>query len=407
MPKKICIITQAHLCRNPRVLKEALLLAEHQYQVTIIHTTHHKAWTRLDQALIQGTNIQLLGVVKMEQHTIVNFFYRLIRKTGRLLVKHFNLQISLALGYAPWAYLPAALKQHADLYICHQELGLYCGTQLLKKKCRVAFDFEDWYTRDLLPEARKSRPLKLLATLEREALHRGIFCLTTSAIMAWGLSSAYKAPLPQVIYNTFDTEKTHYAIKKTGSPIRLCWFSQTIGPGRGLEEFLQLIRQVQARLEIHLIGQVSDSYKKTLGNLLQASHHLYFHPVVTPQALSGKIAPYDFGLALELSTPESRNYTITNKFFQYMCAGLPVIASNTLGQKELMSRYPMGILIDFTATQKSIKQLQSLFNHPGQIQLLSAEVTKAVTILGWDKEKKKLLRLVDIAVSTTNPKINH
>ena len=36
-------------------------------------------------------------------------------------------------------------------------------------------DLEDWFSEDLLPEARRHRPLRLLRSLERELLSRGAF----------------------------------------------------------------------------------------------------------------------------------------------------------------------------------------------------------------------------------------
>ena len=49
---------------------------------------------------------------------------------------------------------------------------------------------------------------------------------------------------------------------------------------------------------------------------------------------------FDVGLALE--RPENANYsrTVTNKLFSYLLAGLAVAASDTPGQRQVMSQVP-------------------------------------------------------------------
>ena len=55
---------------------------------------------------------------------------------------------------------------------------------------KVAFDIEDWYSHDLLPEARASRPLALLRKLEKKALCNGVFSITTSESATVNLTSS-------------------------------------------------------------------------------------------------------------------------------------------------------------------------------------------------------------------------
>jgi hypothetical protein len=147
--KKICIITQSHLCRNPRVLKEALALAADGYQVVILNSTHSSELRNEDLVLIKNTDIELIAVATLEKGSFTSFIHRLTKKLGDTLVKKFGLQTHLALGYASGCYKGLTLKQNADLYIGHQELDLYCGVELLKAGKKVVFDLEDWYSQDL------------------------------------------------------------------------------------------------------------------------------------------------------------------------------------------------------------------------------------------------------------------
>ncbi|HVV55289.1 MAG TPA: glycosyltransferase, partial [Mucilaginibacter sp.] len=344
--KHICIVTQSHLCRNPRVVKEAKALAQAGYRVTILNSSYDKSLSDLDRNMIHGYDIRLIPVVSLEIHNAASFKYRIIKKAGDFLVRNFKMQTPLALGYGSLRYKKAAMAQNADLYICHQELGLYCGVQLLKLRKVTAFDFEDWYSEDLLEEARRRRPLKLLQQLEKIALQKGAFCTTTSASMAAGLAKRYRSPVPEIVYNSFAADDDLLSVPKSFEPpLKLFWFSQTIGPGRGLEQFLQFSGQINTQIEIHLLGQADEKYSKLL-SAVQNRHKVVFHPLVPPDKLAERIAGFDIGLALEETRPASRDLTITNKFFQYIDSGLPVIATATLGQKEIFDVMEPGFLID-------------------------------------------------------------
>lgn len=393
VPKSVCIITQSHLCRNPRVLKEALLLAEHGYIVTIINTVYSRELNEQDKSLVRPYNIRLISFSL--QYGVMAAIARLVSKAGRALVKNFGIQTPLALGYFAWQYTRRALKQNTDLYIAHQELGLYCGVELLKKGKNVAFDFEDWHSEDLLPAAKVYRPVKLLRKLEWFALTHGTYCTTTSNVLAARLTAAYNSPVPVCIYNTFSIKGGAIAkIKKPANPLRLFWFSQTIGPGRGLEQFFMLINKAERVVEIHLLGHISDDYRNKLKQLLSPQHRLYFYPLINPIQLPQFIAEFDIGLALELDKPQNRSLTITNKLFQYLLAGLPVIATNTLGQQEIIKKYGGGILIDFEDVGQAMEKLNHLLNDTAYFHTLQKQTRHMAEQISWDTEKHKLLNLI-------------
>ncbi|HJP63714.1 MAG TPA: hypothetical protein VJ844_09745, partial [Mucilaginibacter sp.] len=164
-------------------MKEALALAGAKFGVTIINSTYNAALAAEDRELIRGHHIELEAVSSLEKRGFRAFTDKLFKKVGDKMVRLFGIQSSWALGYGAGRYLKAALEQNADLYICHQETGLYCGVRLMAKGKKAAFDFEDWYSEDLSEEARRARPIGLLKELEKEALQKGSFCFTTSDTM--------------------------------------------------------------------------------------------------------------------------------------------------------------------------------------------------------------------------------
>ncbi|MDB5120215.1 MAG: hypothetical protein JWN56_1433 [Sphingobacteriales bacterium] len=399
---KICVISQAHLCCNPRVLKEVLTLSELGYEIFVITSGYSKEFFQNDLSLIKNHKIKMVYVSDLSKNDIHSFIDRLLKKLGTFLVKFLSLETSLALGYGSFRYYRICKSVNANLYICHQELATYIGNKLIKSNYKVAYDIEDWYSEDLLPQARNERPLNLLQKAESIALNKGIFCTTTSHALAIKLAQAYSCKLPHTIYNVFPSQITLIEkYKEFCKPLKLFWFSQTIGSGRGLEQFIFLTNFFHYTLELHLLGNIDISYREKLKMLMPIQHHLYFHEIVSEQKLAEKIATFDIGLALELTVPLSRNYTITNKFFQYIQSGLPIIASKTHGQNEAFEKFKPGIKLSQNPSEKEIIEVENWLSNPIELQSARQKAIEAAHTFNWENESKTLIHLVENALNVT------
>src|SRR5690606_34715878 len=147
----------------------------------------------------------------------------------------------------------------ADLTIGHQEVGAWVACVLMDEGRAVGADIEDWYSEDLLPEARTGRPVQLLQRCEVQLVQRAPHVTTTSEALANALAEAYDGPPPAAVYNAFpwaertgldDTRRD----REDHSRPSLHWVSQTLGPGRGLEVLCEALRRVSHPVEVHLRG---------------------------------------------------------------------------------------------------------------------------------------------------------
>lgn len=401
--KKITILTQSHLSRNPRVLKEALVLEEAGFQVSIITCCYDQLLYQEDLVILSNKNISYQFYIDLTHSNIKTYLARIVRKLSSMLTQIFRLQSVFSLGYSPYLLLIKARRQNADLYIVHQEMPSWVGMKLLKKGYKVCFDLEDWYSEDLLPEARKSRPNRLLKKIERVALANGHAVWTTSTAMSKALNQKYHSVrCPHVIYNSFPDTKTFLNLRQdrqnTSIP-SLFWYSQTIGPGRGLEELMEALQLIDFPFELHLRGNVSDQFKKKLLTLFPQNNdqHLYFHSLVSNRELPGYIAQHDIGLALELKEPPSRNYTVTNKILQYLQAGLAVVASDTEGQKEIKAFVGKGVLLYKSGVTLSLAEQLSLLLADKDHLKLSRETARKnfQNKLRWNLQAEEILKIVN------------
>jgi len=320
-------------------------------------------------------------------------------RLARAAVPRLHLETSAALGPARHL-LAAARRLPADLTIVHGEAPAWVGLRLLDHGRRVAADFEDWYSEDLLPADRRHRPLRLLRTVEHGLLHRASYVSTTSHAMAAALHARYGGTAPAVLRNVFPLPEPPPPRLPDRAPI-MVWLSQTIGPGRGLEAFLDAWAGLPEPPEVRLLGRVSPEYRAALLARVPADRHraLRFDAPLPPAALPAYLAQADIGLALELRQPPNHDLTTSNKIFYYLGAGLAVLATPTAGQREVFAAAPgIGWLADFSDRAASTALLGRVCGDRAGLRRAQADARAAAeTTFRWEIEGPRLLELVRAA----------
>ena len=348
---KILILIAGHLCTAPRAQKEADTLAAAGHDVVVRGTWFDAPLVERDRELMAKRRWRLDPILDLRPTSAAARSKNLgVRARGRLareMHSRFGKFSPSQLGFAPGAMLKTALSEDADLTIVHSEAGLWVGEQLLKKGMRVGVDFEDWFSEDVLPEARSSSPIEQIKALEKVVMQECDYRVTTSQAMAQALGEAYDASPPAVVYNAFPVAQRQRLDGETRDrhdPAipSLHWFSQTIGSGRGLETLLASLHHVSVSAEVHLRGNCTGEVRKWHNDLTPSTwrDRVFIHPTVSNEELLSRIAEHDIGLALEIPYCRNKELTVSNKLFQYLQAGLAVIATDTAGQREVFARRP-------------------------------------------------------------------
>jgi glycosyltransferase involved in cell wall biosynthesis len=264
-------------------------------------------------------------------------------------------------------------------------------------------DVEDWYSEDLLFADRRSRPLRLLRQAEDFVLNHAVYSAATSESMAAALAAAYRCPSPIVIHNTFPLQSAARPDAPVGAaPPAFIWFSQTIGPGRGLELFFAAWERTTVPSRVFLLGDERPGYRRKILDRLSPDRRalVQFLPLVTPGALPFKLAEFDLGLALEPVWPLNRDVTITNKIFQYMNAGLAIVATATAGQSAVMRAAPeAGLLIQAHETTRNAALLDALLADRTRLAACQrASRAVAASRFTWKHDAPRLLDAVATAL---------
>src|SRR5262249_36659143 len=124
----------------------------------------------------------------------------------------------------------------------------------------------------------------------------------------------------------------------TRGALSIYWFSQTIGPGRGLEQVITAMGRARKPIKLAIRGSDFLGYSAVLRALAAkagVADAVSFLPPGPPDEMARFAAEHDVGLACEIGSPPNRAISLTNKIFVYLLAGIPVLLSDTPAQRAL------------------------------------------------------------------------
>jgi len=221
--------------------------------------------------------------------------------------------------------------------------------------------------------------------------------------IAESYNNKYGVSKPTTILNVFPLGNRPQKFKNSGnSSLRLYWFSQTIGPGRGLEDIIKAMGVLKGyEIELHLRGIIKNNYEQKLINLTIEKavnpERINFHEPASPDKMVSIASENDVGLALEKNINHNRRICLTNKIFTYLLADNAIIATNTDGQKKIMDdiggagfSYEQG---DIDALAKGLK---NWYENRSELNKARSESWEwGEKKYNWDVEKVKLLNLIN------------
>jgi glycosyltransferase involved in cell wall biosynthesis len=344
---RICLLTSGHLSSCPRIVKAADALHEAGYRVRVVCASHLPSHEQLDEHLLRERGWQVTmvrfgrdGAWQRRAGTALaqRAAERAVRVVG---VSRAPLPlVAQAFGRLHSSLHAAAAAEPADLYYGGTAGALAATAQAARaRRVPYALDLEDFHSaeQDDSPQARRAHAL--IARIERDLFSGAAFLTAGSEAMA----EAYlreRGRKPIAIDNVFPLPQSEPALAPSKGPgLRVYWFSQTIGPGRGLEDAVRAAGMSGVPIELHLRGGEVPGYVRSLRALAhQVAPALVImqHGQEPPDPIElCRRGRYDVGLALEQSHVFNRTVCLTNKTFTYLAAGLAVAFTDTEGQRAL------------------------------------------------------------------------
>ncbi len=168
--------------------------------------------------------------------------------------------------------------------------------------------------------------------------------ITTSPGHAQALAARYRIPTPLVVRNI--PEWVTAQPTRPYEPPRIVYLGGLM-PGRGLEEMIETLPHLPT-MTLRAIGPGAEAYRqhlRALADRFGVADRVQLLDSVPPPAVPSVLAGAAVGLCLIQPVCRSYELSLPNKLFEYVAAGVPVLASDLPCIADLVDRYGFGVVV--------------------------------------------------------------
>lgn len=295
-----------------------------------------------------------------------------------------------------WTIYRAALAENAQVYHFHDPELIPVGLLLKLRGKRVIYDAHEDLPRYVLSMYWMPAWLRSLVSKAAEVVE---------AVSAWGFDGLIAAT--PAIGKRFPPNKTMTAQNFPASGKLLIDGAQPyverphlivyvgdITPIRGTREMIRAMALLPETLEANLVlaGRFNPPTLKDEVEQMSRWERVEFVGWQSREGVANLFAKARMGLVLYYPVPNHMEAQ-PNKLFEYMSAGIPVIASDFPLWREIIEAIGCGILIDPLDPKAIAEAIQWLLEHAEEAEAMGKRGQEAVrTRYNWDVEAQKLLK---------------
>ena len=171
---------------------------------------------------------------------------------------------------------------------------------------------------------------------------------------------------------------------------RTILYQGVLNPGRGLKPMIKALKFID-NLDLIIIGygKVEQELKEFVSQE-NMSKRVHFLGRISREKLANYTKKATLGMVLEEPLGKSFEFSLPNKLFDYIHAGLPIIAGNLIEISNIINRYKVGVIIDNYTPEKIAAKINEVLSDPDLILKIKENQQKAKEILCWEVERKKL-----------------
>jgi glycosyltransferase involved in cell wall biosynthesis len=294
---------------------------------------------------------------------------------------------------APGRVFVKALALNADLYHLHDPELIPIGLKLKKLGKRVIFDSHEDVPRQMLTKPYLNRPMRwgiaqALRFYEAWACKKfdGVITATPSIRDKFLSINSNSVDINNFPLLDELASATSWVKKE---PV-VCYVGG-IGKIRGIVKVTQAMELLQSVARLQLAGQFGEKALQDRVQALPGWQRVDALGFVDRTGVRDVLARSMAGLVTFLPAPNHIDAQ-PNKMFEYMSAGIPVIASDFPLWREIIAGNDCGLLVDPLDPVQIAEAIDYLVTHPDEAERMGRNGRRAVLEqYNWPTEEKKLL----------------
>ncbi|MBC5992573.1 glycosyltransferase [Pontibacter cellulosilyticus] len=339
---------------------------------------HDQRMQRICTSLVQqGYDVELVGRQKQDSKPLVPQPYQQHRLQCR-----YNKGKLFYLEYMLRLYFYLNSRTYDALCAIDLDTALPVYFQAKKKRVPFVYDAHEYFPEVIEVTDRKTVKAAWTA-IERFVVTRTKHAYTVTQSIADIFKRKYKTEFEvirnvPVLWQFEPTEKAPATILYQGA----------VNAGRGLEPLLEAMVGLDAKLIICGTGDVFDNLIK-LRSELGLEDKVELEGQVLPQDLLHITRNCRVGVMLLENKGLSYYYSLANKFFDYIHAGVPQLVIDFPEYVALNNEYKVGLLTSLNV-EEIREKLNLLLTDEALYQELVANCEQAKKELNWQHEEQKL-----------------
>jgi glycosyltransferase involved in cell wall biosynthesis len=395
---RVAMIVWNEFRNDARVLKEAETLAAAGHRV-IVHALHSPGVTLEREVISNG--VEVVRVARSP-------FWRLSRpvtggspaapanggRIGRMSPAAQALRIA-ARGWTHLVLLWLMARLRADVVHAHDVNTLPTAWLAARlSRARLVYDAHEIST----SREGYSSFRKLVGLVEKALMPRADGTITTTEARAKFFARAYGIARPLVLQNR-PREQRPQASERIRHELGLneSWpivlYQGGVQQGRGLERLARVAAQVPGAYFVFIGGGRLDASLRQIAQELRLEDRVRFIPTVALADLPSYTASADIGVQPIENTCLNHYTTDSNKLFEYVQAGLPVIASDLPEIRRIVRQHDLGLLVPAGDSEVLAVALRRMVGDAQLRAHYAARARAAASALSWEMQEHLLVEL--------------
>jgi glycosyltransferase involved in cell wall biosynthesis len=174
---------------------------------------------------------------------------------------------------------------------------------------------------------------------------------------------------------------------------KIILYQGAVNEARGLENLVDAMQYIDAVLHIYGDGNIYERIEKLIIDK-ELKHKIILKGKIMPEKLQQ--ATQDAYIGINLVEPVGLNqiYSLANKFFDYIQAGIPQVTMNFPEYKKINDEFNIAVLVNTVTENEIAAAVNLLLKNTVLHDTLKNNCSAAREILNWQQEEKKLILFI-------------
>lgn len=306
-----------------------------------------------------------------------------------------SIRFAAVFRYAEYLFKVYKYAKHFDIIHCNDLATLPMGVYIKlfgKKSIKIIYDAHEYETQ--LPYIGTTEIIAR-TWVERIFLKYINGMMTVSNEIADEYVKNYNIKKPAVVMNCppYREPIKRNIFRETfniSNDDRIFLYQGALIPNRGIEQLLEAAQYANGNFALIFMGY--GTLEEQIKEVAASNNRVFFQPAVIGNELLEYTSSADFGFNLLNNQYKNHQYTLTNKLFEYIMAGVIPVGNSSFASSQMMNRFDIGADID---KDKNRAAIVAILEGKGLPEIMSQREKLAIAAkeLNWEKQEQVLLEL--------------